>query len=157
RSIGHAVGLGVAHRADLTHSMAGEPAGTSSGPDSPAEPTSRDQLMILVGRVAQADVQLEYQLREMFAWLCVGSLAQHIQPLGFGPTHAAVTAMLSNASLSDDWRAAVDDTLQYAKDAHTGRNRVVHDMWMPVFESGPPDWQARRFGTGGDMWKNVTP
>src|SRR5438128_1460293 len=86
-----------------------------------------DQLLLLMGLVAQTDVQLENKLRALWVFL---RRSGEVEPFKFDRLHAECLAMLNAMSLPYVWLEAGRDALADALRAHLERNRVVHDAWV---------------------------
>lgn len=96
-------------------------------------------LTYLIGIVARADVWLESQLR--FLWgaiVGIHSPARAVVPNGIVNLAEQCDVMIREWGYADRVREGGRAALREAREAHTQRNWVVHEMWLPAFEEGEP-------------------
>lgn len=74
-----------------------------------------DRLSLLIGRVCQADVWLEFNLRHL--WMSLAGLgpALYVMPDQFGPLHQQCKVMTTNAEMEERLREAGSKALVQSK------------------------------------------
>jgi hypothetical protein len=112
-----------------------------------------DALYREIGRVAQAHVQLDMSVRNVFVKLAMPSLAVYL--VNDSASTAAVVdscrTMLRRVEGTEQLLSAGLLALESAKQAGEERNRVVHDMWLPDFDGDvaqPERWSVQRSAKG---------
>jgi hypothetical protein len=96
-----------------------------------------DQLLLLIGVVAQADVVLEGYLRLL--WVFQTSTPGDPNPLPFEPLLQACEALVEQAPLSPPWRAAVNGALTAAREAFGRGGRII----VLASDQGPASPRSR--------------
>jgi hypothetical protein len=94
--------------------------------------SAREQLLYVIGAVAQQDAALENWLRYLFIQMATPTVAMHALPSQFTTLLETCRAMVKGAiaRMPTEWHAAALSALGEAVVAHEGRNRVVHDLWV---------------------------
>jgi hypothetical protein len=114
----------------------------ASNPEGPsiADLSEHDQLLHGIGRVAQAQVQVEVVLRQLFVSLTLPSPAMHLvaKKSGVDPLAQDCRVLLANSGLPAEVTAAGDLALVAAIEADKHRHRVVHDWWLPFLDPADP-------------------
>lgn len=102
-----------------------------------------DRAIHAIGSVAQADVWLEDALRILWARFVASPVALMVIPKGADQLIQDCRALASARLESQRASEAALATLIAAKDAHDGRNWVVHEALLPAaygdHEPSPPD------------------
>lgn len=118
-------------------------------PDTVAALDDDDQLSLWVGRVARINALLEYDLGNV--WRVLGGEAH---PVGIGLDQLAgdCRRLLRDAhAASSDLVVAGASALTAAQKANSGRNRIVHDLWLADASSADPGagtWNSFRLTSG---------
>jgi hypothetical protein len=99
-----------------------------------------DQLLHGIGRVAQAQVQLEIILRHLYTALTMPSVAAYVgaKRNSIDQLVQDCRVMLPHTELPDDFKTAGNDALLAAKDADRLRHQVVHVWWVEKMDSDDP-------------------
>lgn len=93
-----------------------------------------DRLSLLIGRVAQADVRLEFTLQGLWTSLAGFGYATFLVPADLTQLVEQSTIMFKARAFDGRYQAAGLAALQSATAAHRERNRVIHDMWIPSID-----------------------
>jgi hypothetical protein len=98
-----------------------------------------DKLLHVIGKVSQAHVVMERDIRNVLQTLLFPSLGIYLTPT-FKSVDQMVDGcrlMLRNADISADVIEAGELVLAAAKNADEKRNRVVHDWWLQRIDEDP--------------------
>lgn len=100
----------------------------------------RDQLLHGIGRVAQAQVQVEMALRQLYHWMTLPGPAGYLAASrkGIRPLAEDCRVLVEKSVLSDDVKAAGEEALKDAMKADELRHRVVHDWWVQLMDADDP-------------------
>jgi hypothetical protein len=114
---------------------------TNDGGPSITDLPLHDQLLHGIGRVAQAQVQVELILRQLYTGLALPSAAAHLAATRNSIDQLAqdCRVMLANSGLAEDIRGAGDDALRAGIEADKLRHKVVHEWWVQVMDASDPD------------------
>jgi hypothetical protein len=111
---------------------------TNAGGASIADLSLYDQVLHGIGRVAQAQVQVEIILRHLYTALTMPSVAAaHLGPRRGGVDQLVkdCRVMLGSSDLPDDYRRAGNDALTAATEADQLRHTVVHQWWVQKMDA----------------------
>jgi hypothetical protein len=100
-----------------------------------------DRLAFLIGQVVQADVRLEYRLRDLWSVLVGAGPALHLIPKGVARLVDECEVMAAERFYVERHRTAAQAALIAARQAHERRNYVVHELW--ISEVDPDDGDGR--------------
>jgi hypothetical protein len=114
---------------------------TNDGGSSIGDLALHDQLLHGIGRVAQAQVQVELVLRQLYTELALPSAAAHLAATRNSIDQLAqdCRVMLVNSGLADDIKRAGDDALRAGIEADKLRHKVVHEWWVQTMDAGDPN------------------
>lgn len=115
--------------------------------------TDEDELSLRIGRIAQAHVQIDHSIRNIYVSFASPGLAVFLAN-DHDSTKRLIDdcrVMLKKSGVRDEVHAAADAVLLAALDAGVKRNRAVHDMWMrDIAEGGDPStWLTMGKQRGG--------
>jgi hypothetical protein len=105
-----------------------------------------DQLLHGIGRVAQAQVQVEIILRHIYTGLTMPSLvAAYVgaKRNSIDQLTQDCRVMLANSYLPDKFKTAGEDALKAGTEADKLRHKVVHDWWVQKMDSDDDPNSAR--------------
>ena len=91
----------------------------------------RLRLPLIIGQIVQLDVDVHYELRQLWLHFVGASPARIMVPDSFGPLVEQCRYMLDEAVSSAVLRAAAQALFADTKSAHEARNRYVHDTVLP--------------------------
>jgi hypothetical protein len=94
-------------------------------------------LTFLIGLVARADVWLEAQLRVLWGSIVgIHSPARAVVPHGIVNLSEQCDVMIREWGYVQRVQEGARAALREAREAHTQRNWVVHEMWLPALDEG---------------------